>query len=643
MTSHPEASGASRRRTLARPRLAAFREFLDTEAGGAAALLTATLVALTWVNSPWADSYHRLWSTPLSVGLGALGLSLDLAHWVNDGLMTLFFLVIGLEVRREFDRGELRERRRAALPLIAGLGGMAVPVLLFLALSPGGEAGRGWAMVMATDTAFALGVLALAGRRFPLRLRIFLLTLVVVDDVGAISIIALAYSDAVQPAWLLLAGGALVGMALLRRRGIESPAPYWMLGVAAWLCTLKGGVHPTVAGVAVGLSTSAYPPRRVDLQRASGLARAFREQPSAALASEAARRITRSLSPNERLQHALHPWTSFVVVPLFALANAGIELSGDVLARAFSSPLVIAVVVALVVGKPVGITLGAWLATRRVFGGLPLAVSWPSLIATSSVAGIGFTVSLLIAELSYTGPRLEEAKVGILGASLCASVLGSVLLRGLALVPREWLRRAQSRVAPPIADLAVPVDPERDHLLGPADAPVTLVQYGDYECPYCRAAHGIIPGLIERLDRQVTFVPRHFPLPDVHPNAALAAEAVEAAGAQGRFWEMHDRLYASQDRLQLGDLVRYAGELGLDAHAFEADLSRGRFADRISADVEGGETAGVAGTPTFFINDRRYVGAYDAESLEGALREALREVELRRPGLPASGRSIGSQ
>jgi Na+/H+ antiporter NhaA len=635
VTSVSEASGAPRRRTLARPRLAAFREFLETEAGGAVALLTATLVALLWANSPWADSYHRLWSTPLSVALGSLRLSLDLAHWVNDGLMTLFFLVIGLEVRREFDRGELRERRRAALPLIAGLGGMAVPVLLFLTLNPGGEAARGWAMVMATDTAFALGVLALAGHRFPLRLRIFLLTLVVVDDVGAISIIALAYSEAVQPGWLLLAAGALAAMALLRRRGVESAAPYWMLGVAAWLCTLQGGVHPTVAGVAVGLSTSAYPPRRADLQRASGLARAFREQPSAALASEAARRITRSLSPNERLQHALHPWTSFVVVPLFALANAGIELSDDVLARASSSPLAIGVLVALVLGKPIGITLGTWLATRRVFGGLPLAVSWPSLIATSSVAGIGFTVSLLIAELSYSGPMLEEAKVGILGASLCASLVGSLLLRGLALVPREWLRRAQRRVAPPIADLAVPVDPERDHLLGPADAPVTLVEYGDYECPYCRSAAAIIPGLLDRLDGQARFVPRHFPLPDVHPNAALAAEAVEAAGAQGKFWEMHERLYAGQDRLQLGDLLRYARELGLDVEAFEADLTGARFADRIAADVESGEAAGVAGTPTFFINDRRYVGAYDAESLEGALREAYRDVELRRPRVEA--------
>ena len=630
MTSRSPAPGASRRRTPAVPRLAAFREFLETEAGGAVVLLTATLTALVWANSPWAAGYHRLWATPLSISLGPLQLSLDLAHWVNDGLMTLFFLVIGLEVRREFDRGELRERRRAALPLIAGLGGMALPALLFLSLNPDVATARGWAMVMATDTAFALGVLALAGRRCPIRLRIFLLTLVVVDDVGAISIIALAYSSSLSPAWLVLAATALAAMAILRRRGVESAVPYWLLGSAAWLCTLKGGVHPTVAGVAVGLSTSAYPPRRADLQRASGLARAFREQPSAALASEAARRITRSLSPNERLQHGLHPWTSFVVVPLFALANAGVELSGDLLRRALSSPLALGVVVGLVLGKPVGISLGAWLATRRASGGLPLAVSWPSLIATSTVAGIGFTVSLLIAELSYDGPLLEEAKIGILVASLCAALLGSLMLRGLALLPRDLMRRAQGRVAPPIADLAVPVDPERDHSLGPADAAVTLVQYGDYECPYCRSAASVIPRLLERFDGRLRFVARHFPLPDVHPYAALAAEAVEAAGAQGRFWEMHERLFAEQDRLQPGDLLRYAGELGLDLERFEADLTGARFAERVAADVESGESAGVAGTPTFFLNDRRYAGAYDAESLEGAVREALAEVEGRR-------------
>jgi len=633
VTGSGDAGDAFRRRTLAGTRLSSIREFLETEAGSAVVLLLATFTALIWANSRWADSYHRLWSTDLAVSLavslGGLRLGLDLGHWVNDGLMTLFFLVIGLEVRREFDRGELRERRRAVVPLIAGVGGMIVPAVLFLTFNPSGDAARGWAMVMATDTAFALGVLALAGRRCPLRLRIFLLTLVVVDDVAAISIIALVYSTDVMPLWLALAAAAIVAIAVLRRRGVESSAPYWLLGLGAWLFTLLGGVHPTVAGVAIGLGTSAYPPRRADLQRASGLARAFREQPSPALATEAARRITRSLSPNDRLQHALHPWSSFVVVPLFALANAGIELSPDVLGRAAASPLVIGIVTGLVLGKPLGITAGAWLATRAPFGGQALAVPWPSLVATSSVAGLGFTVSLLIAELSYSGALLEEAKVGILAASITAALLGSGLLRSLALLPRDWMRRARRRVALPIADLLVPVDPERDHTVGPPEPSVTLLEYGDYECPYCKAAAAVVPQLRERLDGDLRFVFRHFPLPDVHPNAALAAEAAEAAAAQGRFWEMHDLLFERQDHLQPADLHRYAEELGLDLAAFQADLNSARFSDRVAADVEGADASGVAGTPTFFINDRRYLGAYDLTSLERALREAMREVESR--------------
>jgi hypothetical protein len=268
-------------------------------------------------------------------------------------------------------------------------------------------------------------------------------------------------------------------------------------------------------------------------------------------------RITRSLSPNERLQHALHPWTSFVVVPLFALANAGIELSAASLERASTSPLAIGVVAGLVLGKPIGIAAGAWLATRRPLGGLAIAVPWPSLIATASVGGIGFTVSLLIAELSYSGAMLEDAKLGILGASITAALIGSGLLRALTLLPTAWMQRAQSRVALPLADLDVPVDLTRDHIRGPVDAGVSLVQYGDYECPYCRSASLVIPRLLEHFGDDLRFVSRHFPLPDVHPNAALAAEAAEAAGAQGKFWEMHDLMYERQDRLQLGDLLRY--------------------------------------------------------------------------------------
>ena len=615
--------------TPARPRLAVLRSFLHTEAGGAVVLLGATIAALIWANSPLGDTYDGLWATELSLRVGAFELSHDLGDWVNDGLMTLFFLLIGLEVRREFDMGEFRERRRVAVPIFAALGGMLLPVAIFLIVNPGGDAARGWAMVMATDTAFAVGVLALVGRRSSFRLRTFLLTLVIVDDVAAVSVIAIVYSTEVQLVALAIGIGLLVMMAVLRAIGFQRSSVYVLLGLGIWLAVWEAGVHPTVGGVAIGLLTSAYPPRRASLEAATGLTRTFRQRPTPALAAAAAQRITMALSPNERLQHALHPWSSFVVVPLFALANAGVDLSADLLGRALSSPLVIGIVLGLVVGKSLGIPIGSWLATRPWVGGQALAVGWPSLVAASSVAGIGFTMSLLIAELSYTGGQLDEAKLGILVASVVAALLSIGLFYGVSMLPREWLGRADARTSLMLTDLTDAVDPARDHVRGPLDAPITLVEYGDYECPHCARAAPVIRQLLERFGDRLRFVFRHLPLTDVHPNAALAAEAAEAAGAQGRFWDMHDRLFGHQDALQLTDLVSHAHELGLDARTFEADLVHGRFSSRVGQDVNSAGEAGVAGTPSFFINEVRYRGPYDLESMASVLTRADGIVENR--------------
>ena len=622
-------TAAYRGETAAPPHLAVLRSFLQTEAGGAVVLLVATIAALVWANSPWGDAYDSLWATELSIRIGGFSLSHDLGDWVNDGLMTLFFLLIGLEVRREFDMGEFRERRRIAVPVFAALGGMLLPVAIFLAVNPGGEAARGWAMVMATDTAFAVGVLALVGRRSSFRLRTFLLTLVIVDDIAAVSVIAIVYSADLDVVMLAIAIGLLVVMAVLRAMGVQRSSLYAVLAVAIWLTAWESGVHPTVAGVTIGLLTSAYPPRRAALQEASGLARAFRNRPSAELAGEAARRITMSLSPNERLQHALHPWSSFVVVPVFALANAGLDLSGDLIGRALGSPLVIGIVLGLVAGKTIGIPLGSWLATRPRLGGQALAVGWPSLLSASSVAGIGFTMSLLIAELSYGGALLEEAKLGILTASVIAAILSVVLFQVVGMLPREWVGRAEARTAAPVPDLTDAVDPVRDHVRGPVDAPVTILEYGDYECPHCGLAAPVVTQLLERFDGRLRFVFRHLPLTDVHPNAALAAEAAEAAGAQGRFWEMHDLLFDRQDALDPHDLARYAAELGLDVAAFERDLESGRHGPRVVQDVNSAEEAGVAGTPTFFVNEVRHLGAYDLETLSSLIERATRRFDTR--------------
>ncbi|MDQ2673878.1 MAG: thioredoxin domain-containing protein, partial [Chloroflexota bacterium] len=320
----------------------------------------------------------------------------------------------------------------------------------------------------------------------------------------------------------------------------------------------------------------------------------------------------------------------FVVVPLFALANAGLDLSPELLGDALQSPLVLGIIGGLVLGKAVGIPLGAWVASRPWLGGAPLAVGWPSLIAASAVAGIGFTMSLLIGELSYTGELLEQAKLGILAASTVAALLSIAMFYGVSMLPAEWLSRAEARTSMPLPDLTEPVDAGRDHIRGALDAPVTLVEYGDFECPHCGRAAPTVKALLDEFDGQVRFVFRHLPLTDVHPNAALAAEAAEAAGAQGHFWPMHDLLIANQEALGIADLVRYAGELGLDTTKFEADLRSGRFGPRVAQDVNTAEEAGVAGTPTFFINEVLHRGAYDRESLHAGLERVVRLTTGRR-------------
>ena len=617
-------------RSLAAP----LREFIATENASAVVLLAATVAALVWVNSPWGSTYEHLWSAELSLRLAGAELALDLRHWVNDGLMAFFFFVVGLEIRREFDMGELRERRRVATPVLAAIGGMVAPALIYLAFTAGGPAARGWAMVMATDTAFALGVLGLAGRGWPARVRVFLLTLVIVDDIAALTVIALVYTDEVSSIALLVAV-ALYGVVLvMRRAGVRHGVAYFLVGLGLWLSVLASRVHPTIAGVAVGLLATASPPAQEDLQHAGALWRLFREQPTPQYARSASRGLTVAVSPNERLQYLFHPWTSFVIVPLFALANAGVAVNGEVVAAAVSSPITLGVVVGLVGGKLLGITAASWLATRRWLGGFPLTVPLPPLVGVAAIAGIGFTVSLLVADISLAGQDLEEAKLGILAASVLAAALGWLLFRAVDRLPGRFLAPGPAGVAEPLVDLADPVDPARDHTRGPADAPVTLVEYGDFECPYCGQAEPVVRELVAKFGDELRYVFRHLPLADVHEYAQLAAEAAEAADAQGRFWEMYDLLFAHQDALDPEDLHGYAAELGLDVERFSQELQTRRHAPRVARDVESADQSGVAGTPTFFINGRRHHGAYDLPTLTEMVQRELEAAPRQgnRPG-----------
>jgi Na+/H+ antiporter NhaA len=606
------------RTAWARHLAAPVRDFLRTETGGAMVLLAAVIVGLAWANID-PDSYRSFWTTELEVRIGSHSLTDDLRHWVNDGLMVFFFFIVGLEARREFDMGELRERRRIALPVIAALGGVTVPVLIYLAFNAGSDTAQGWGAAMSTDTAFALGALALVGPRCPDRLRVFLLTLVVGDDLAALLVIAIAYTDQVSLTWLAIAIALLcVFIAIGRLRVWRGPA-YVVAGLGIWLAMHESGIHPTIAGLAMGLATTAFLPARADLEEVTARAREFREQPTPELARSARLGLESAVSPNQRLQLMLHPWTSFVVVPLFALANAGITIDSDLLSDAIHSPVTLGILVGYVVGKPLGIVGASWLATRR---GLRLPVGWGALFGGGAVAGIGFTVSLLIASLAFEGRNLEEAKLGVFGAAIAAAAIGWLVFRVIDRLPAPLRARELTGDAEEILDLTAPVDDEHDHIRGPMDAPVTLVEYGDFECPYCGQAEEVIRQLLLEQGDDLRYVWRHLPLEDVHEHAQLAAEASEAAGAQGAFWEMHDELLEHQDALRPRQLVATADRLGLDVDRFREDLRRREFAPRIAEDVDEADSSGVTGTPTFFINGRRHHGAYDLETLTRAVRTA---------------------
>jgi len=607
------------------------REFLRTETGGAAVLLAGTVAALLWVNVD-ASSYNSLWTTKLSIHLGSAGIVLDLRHWVNSGLMTFFFFVVGLEARREIDLGELRERRRFALPLIAGIGGMATAIAIYLAFNAGRSSAHGWGIAMSTDTAFALGLLALVGPRFPDRLRAFLLTVLVVDDIVALLVIATVYTSTLDVV-PLLAAAAFVGAVLVSRSvGVRLGAVYFVLGFGAWVGLLKSGVEPVVIGLVMGLLVYAYPAARSNLERATERFREFREQPTADLARVAGVELRAATSPNERLQQLYHPWTSYAIVPLFALANAGIAINGGFLARAFSSPITLGVLVGYVVGKPVGILCCSWLVTQLSHRRLQPPVGWVAVAGGGTIAGIGFTIALLIATLAFNGPQLEEAKVGILAAALSAALITWLLFRTTALLPRRLRIRALLGSAQPLVDLYIDVDPERDHIRGAIDGPVTVVEYGDFECPYCGRAERVVRELLRDFEQEVRYVWRHLPLNDVHPHAQLAAEAAEAAADQGAFWEMHDLMLDHQDALEASDLVGYAEQLGLDVERFTDNLRDHAGTARVAEDVDSADLSGVSGTPTFFINSRRQHGAYDIGSLSAAVRAAGARATLASTG-----------
>jgi len=407
------------------------REYLREEAAGGVALTAAAALALAWANSPWRAAYDALWETTLAVRLGRFAIEADLRHWVDDGLMTLFFLVVGLEIKRELVAGELASWRRAALPVLAAAGGMAVPAAIYAAVNAGGPGAPGWGVPMATDIAFALGVLALLGPRVPSSLKVFLLTLAVVDDLGSIAVVALFYSRGVELGTLALAAGLLVVVAALVRAGVWWLPLHVGLGLAVWLTMWHSGVSPALAGVAMGLLTPARPTAPPEVARDVGgaLAGQLADDPHPPRLREMLREARGTVPLAERLAHDLHPVSAFLVVPLFALANAGISLERGALAGAGAGAVLCGVVAGRVVGKLAGIAAATWLAVRLGLADRPEGASWAQLAGVATVAGIGFTVPLFVADLAFPDGRFQApVKVGLLAASVIAGAAGALVL-----------------------------------------------------------------------------------------------------------------------------------------------------------------------------------------------------------------------
>jgi Na+/H+ antiporter NhaA len=585
-----------------------------TDNTAAALLLAFTVIAIAWANSPWAQSYSTLLDTHLGFSFGAQHFEMTVKHFINDALMTFFFFIVGLEVTREFTIGELTDRSRAAVPVIAAAAGLVIPAVVFLVFNPSGENAQAWGVVISTDTAFLVGALAIIKPKFPARVRIFLLTLAVVDDVGALCAIALFYSDSVQVGPLLVSVALTGALALVRflPPGVRGPA-YAVFGVALWIALYLAGVHPTLAGVVIALLIPVFTPERRPVEHAVDRIRAFRQSPNSEYARAASRALRESISINERLQTTVGPSVSFVVLPLFALVNAGVRLDAQSLSTALRSPLTWGIVAGLVIGKFVGITGATWLIRRIGLGELAPGLTLRRIAGGAALSGIGFTISLFIVDIAITDPsRQDQARIGVLAASVIAFALGWAIFR-----LTDWL----SPPEPVGLKLLRPIDPDRDHARGNHRAPLTLVEYGDFECPFCSRATGAIDEVRAHFGDDLLYVWRHFPLERAHPRAFDAARASEAAALQGRFWEMAHELFAHQDDLEWSDIYRYAVAAGCDIEQFDQDVRvhSSKVLHRVTDDAEDAEAMDLNATPTLFVNGKRHKGPWDAASLIRAL------------------------
>jgi len=598
----PEHDAATHRRPSIAGRIGA----MGQNRIGAVFLLVGTLSAIVWANDSLA-SYDAFWETHLMVGVGDLQLNFTLHALVNDALMAIFFFTVGLEVRREFVIGELTSWSRALVPVVAAIAGLVVPALLFVLITQGSGNEHAWGIVISTDTAFLIGALALIGPRVPGRLRVFLLALAVVDDIGALSIIALIYTENFTLWPLFVAAVGLVGVYFTRFLRVGRGPLYASLAVVVWLAFLASGVHPTLAGVAIALLVPVYRPNRTDVEHAMKLARTFRQSPNTEYARAAANSLREAISINERLQSAYAPYVAYVILPVFALANAGVVLNPEILAGAAGSALTWGVIVGLVAGKLIGVFGSSVLLRRLGLGEFGPGLTLDRILGGAALCGIGFTISLFIIDLAIDDEVAQnEARVGVLAASIIAFVLATIVFR---------ISDAVGPGDDPSQTLARAVDPARDHVLGDPNAPYTIVEYGDFQCGFCLKASGSILEVREELGDQLRYVWRHAPLEQIHPNALATAEASEAAAAQGRFFDFARAIFDDQDNQLPSDIMSIAHDLDLDVERFERDLISAEAAGRVRDDILDAEAMNITAVPTLFINGARHVGPYDAQSL----------------------------
>ena len=419
-------------------------EFLHKEASGGILLIICTVVALVWANSPWSDSYHHLWHTYINIDFGnVLNLNYSLHHWINDGLMAIFFFTVGLEIKRELLVGELSSMQKASLPIAGAIGGMVVPALLYVIFNSGGQGADGWGIPMATDIAFVVGIMALLGSRIPLTLKIFVLALAIADDIGAVLVIAIFYTAEISTTALIVAGVVLILLIVLNRLGTKSLIAYTILGIILWLAFLKSGVHATIAGVLLAFAIPAS--SRFNTQEFSDrvkhlinkfdetgehwknvLNNAERQHDVMAIENS----CEKVLTPLQRFEHGLHPWVAFFIIPIFALANAGVTLAGLDVLNALFSPISLGIIIGLFIGKQVGIFAFSFFAVKMKFASLPEGVNWKNLYGAGVLAGIGFTMSLFIAGLAFNDPALIDlSKIGVLAGSLFSGIVGYVFLK----------------------------------------------------------------------------------------------------------------------------------------------------------------------------------------------------------------------